>query len=273
MVKKKKSVSKKSSKRKVAKRKSVSSKKVKSVSSNVPVKKSGKLVRVKTGVPKLDPLIQGGLKENSINLVVGDAGSGKTIFAMHFLMQGLKEGESCLYITFEEKKEKLYEDMSSFKWDFGKFEEQKKFFYLEYSPEQVKSLIEEGGGTVDQLISKRKITRLVIDSATSFSLLYQDELTRKEAGLALFKLINKLGCTAVLTSQGTFKDGRLQATSMEFEADSIMLLYHIRQNGLRQRAIEVLKMRGTKHTNKSMSFTIDSSGLRISPGKLFRLNL
>jgi circadian clock protein KaiC len=265
-------------KRSVSKKKSGSKKRaqgaLKKLSSNLsPTKSSGKIHRVKTGVPKLDPLIAGGLKENSINLVVGDAGSGKTIFAMHFLMQGLKEGESCLYITFEEKKEKLYEDMNSFNWNFSKFEEDKKFFYLEYSPEQVKSLIEEGGGTVDQLISKRKISRIVIDSATSFSLLYQDELTRKEAGLALFKLINKLGCTAVLTSQGTYKDGRLQATSMEFEADSIVLLYHMKQSGIRHRAIEVLKMRGTKHTNKTMSFVIDGKGLNVSPGKLFKMNL
>ena len=101
--------------------------------------------RVKTGIVNLDPLIQNGLKEKSVTLIAGDAGSGKTIFALQFLLQGLKNGETCLYLTFEEKKEKLYDDMSAFKWDFLAYEQKKKFFYLEYSPEQVKSLIEEGG--------------------------------------------------------------------------------------------------------------------------------
>src|SRR3989344_2231288 len=136
--------------------------------------------RIQSGIVNLDPLIQGGLKERSISLVVGGAGSGKTIFAMQYLMEGLKRGEPGLYITFEEKKEKLYKDMSVFEWDFKVYEDKKMFFVLEYSPEQVKSLIEEGGGTIDQLISKESIKRVVIDSITSFLLLYQDELARKE---------------------------------------------------------------------------------------------
>src|SRR3989344_4399807 len=104
----------------------------------------------------------------------------------------------------------------------------KKFFYLEYSPEQVKSLIEEGGGTVDQLILKYNIKRLVIDSITSYYLLYQDEGSRKAAGLALFELINQWGCTAVLTSQAVTSKDDLMTSSLEFEADSIILLYHFR---------------------------------------------
>lgn len=227
--------------------------------------------RVKTGVFNLDPLIQGGLKEKSITLVVGSAGSGKTIFALQFLMQGLREGESCLYLTFEEKKEKLYSDMAAFGWDFSQYEEQKKFFYLEYSPEQVKSLIEEGGGTVDQLVAKNKISRLVIDSITSFSLLYQDELSRKEAGLALFELINKWGCTAVLTSQTVSKRDELQDVSLEFEADGIILLYHIKKGGSRLRALEVLKMRGTHHANTTMRLDFTPKGLMIKSREILKV--
>ncbi|MBU0470037.1 MAG: AAA family ATPase [Nanoarchaeota archaeon] len=226
--------------------------------------------RIKSGIPGLDPLTQGGLKEGSITLVIGTAGSGKTIFAMQFLMEGLKNGESCLYLTFEEKKEKLYSDVSAFGWDFKKYEEAKKFFAVEYNPEQVKSLIEEGGGTVDQLISKNKITRLVIDSITSFSLLYQDELSRKEAGLALFELMNKWGCTVLLTGQAVFKQQEFEETSLEFEADNIILLYHSKKAGKRIRALEILKMRGTKHVNKTMAFDITKTGLVVKPGTIVK---
>ena len=227
--------------------------------------------RVATGVINLDPLIEKGFVPKSINLVVGDAGSGKTIFAMQFLMEGLRRGESCIYITFEEKKDKLYEDMAEFGWDFDKYEKTKDFSYLEYSPEQVKSLIEEGGGTVDQLITKKKVSRLVIDSITSFSLLYQDELSRKEAGLALFELINKWGCTAVLTSQAISRRDELITSSLEFEADSIVLLYHVKQKGNRLRALEILKMRGTKHSNKTMGMNIANHGIEVRPGKPINL--
>jgi len=183
----------------------------------------------------------------------------------------LKQGESCLYITFEERKDKLYDDMLAFKWDLENYEKSKRLFFLEYNPEQVKSLIEEGGGTIDQLITKNNIKRLVIDSVTSFSLLYQDELSRKEAGLALFELINKWGCTAMLTSQASNYNNELKGAALEFEADSIILLYHSKIKEKRVRAIEVLKMRGTKHVNYTLGLEISNKGIIINPNKKVNL--
>ncbi|MBS3165603.1 hypothetical protein J4444_00630 [Candidatus Woesearchaeota archaeon] len=224
--------------------------------------------RLKSGIINLDPLIKGGFKEGSVTLVIGGAGSGKTIFGMQYLVEGLQNGEAGLYLTFEEKKGKLYEDMNVFGWNLQKYENEGSFHLLEYSPEQVKSLIEEGGGTIEQLVSKAKIRRVVIDSITSFVLLYQDELLRKEAGLALFELINKWGCTALLTSQGAYKQDELQGVSLEFEADNIIILNHLKRNGDRIRSIEVLKMRGTNHTNKTPLFEITSKGVVVHPSKV-----
>jgi len=141
---------------------------------------------------------------------------------------------------------------------------------MEYNPEQVKSLIQEGGGTVDQLITKQKITRLVIDSITSFSLLYRDELSKKEAGLALFELINKWGCTAVLTSQASGRENG-KTPALEFEVDNIIILSHPKQAGKRNRAIEILKMRGTKHTNKTMELEISSTGMVVHSSKIVKI--
>ncbi len=225
------------------------------------------LDRRKTGIINLDPLIQGGFKENSVTLVIGSAGSGKTIFGIQYLIEGLLHGEAGLYLTFEQKKDKLYEDMGVFGWGLKKYEQQGLFHNLEYSPEQVKSLIEEGGGTIEQLITKAKIKRLVIDSITSFLLLYEDELARKEAGIALFELINKWGCTAVLTSQAVYKNEEVQGISLEFEADNIVILYHFKKKGIRVRALEILKMRGTNHTNKTVAFDITKNGLIVHPSK------
>ena len=67
--------------------------------------------RVSTGIKDLDTLLGGGYKKNSVNIVTGEAGTGKTIFSAQFLLRGLLEGEAGLYITFEEKREKFYEDM------------------------------------------------------------------------------------------------------------------------------------------------------------------
>jgi len=228
--------------------------------------------RVPTGIHNLDNLIQGGFKEGSVTLLVASPGSGKTIFSFQFLLTGLQKGENCLYLTFEEKKGKLYDDMLDFGWNFAMYEKKKQFFELEYNPEQVKSLIEEGGGTVDLLITKYNIKRLVIDSITSFELLYQDDLARKQAGLALFELINKWGCTAILTSQAQSRKFEPESDSLQFEADNIILLYHFKKHGHRIRGVEILKMRGTRHTNKTMGLEINNKGMTIKPGETVALD-
>jgi len=223
-----------------------------------------KVARIKTGIHGLDRLIQGGFKKKSINLIAGEAGSGKTIFAIQFLIEGIKNGEPGIYITFEERKEKLYEDMLSFGWNLAKYEKEKKFAFIEYTPEQVKTVLAEGGGLVENTVLKLKAKRLVIDSITSFTLMYQEELAKREASLSLFELINKWGCTAVLTSQVmSTKDATIIA-ALEFEADSIILLYHFRKKGTRIRALEILKMRGTKHPGKTFGIKIDENGLKVT---------
>lgn len=222
--------------------------------------------RVRTGIKGFDELIDGGFKKNSINLVSGGPGSGKTLFAMQFLYNGIdKYNENGLYITFEEKKNKIYDDVKGFSWDLEKYEKDKKFVFLEYTPEQVKKLLVEGGGSIEIIIERLNIKRLVIDSISSFGLLYQDELTKKESALALFELIEKWNCTALLTSQELESIGREYISSaVSFETDSIIILYHSKnKKGRRIRELEILKMRGTKHTESLKSFEITENGIEV----------
>lgn len=235
------------------------------------VKKRSKGRRVSTGITGLDPLIDNGFKEKTINLVAGGAGSGKTIFGIQFLVEGIRKGEPGIYVTFEERKDKTYEDMLTFGWDLAKYEKEEKFVFLEYTPEQVKKILVEGGGPIESIIEKVKAKRIVIDSITSFSLLYEDELTKKEAALSLFDLINKWGCTAVMTSQEVEKKGATITAALEFEVDSIILLYHSKMDGFRRRGLEILKMRGTKIPEKTYPLLIDKKGIRIDTTRMIRL--
>lgn len=224
--------------------------------------------RISSGIPGLDKVIQGGFKNGSINLVCGGAGSGKTTFAVQFLIDGIKNGKPGIYITFEEKKEKLYDDMLEFGWDLKHYEDQGLFKFLEYAPEQIKRVLVEGGGTIDAIITQMKAQRLAIDSITSFALLFQDELTQKESSLALFELINRWGCTAVLTSQAIQLSPEDLTAQLQFEVDSIIILYHFKSKGVRSRAIEVLKMRGTKTPEKTVKLDINKNGLAVDPNTI-----
>lgn len=233
-----------------------------------PIKKVIKKVKVErepTGIKDFDSLIEGGFEKNSTNLLVGSSGSGKSIFAIQFLMEGLKRGERCLYITFEEKKEEFYDNMIKFNWDLEKFEKQGRFVFLEYTPEKVKTMLEEGGGIIESIVLRKKIKRIVIDSITSFELLFEEDIEKREAALALFNMLRKWDCTSLLTYQGDpSRERKPSSRTLEFESDSISLLYFVRGKKQRERFIEVLKMRGTKHSLGIYPLSIEKSGVIIS---------
>ncbi len=228
------------------------------------MRSAGKRARIPTGISNFDSLIEGGFEQNSTNTIVGSSGSGKSIFATQFLMEGMKKGERCLYVTFEEKKKQFYNNMLEFGWDLEEYEKKGLFIFLEYTPIKVKTMLEEGGGTIETLVLSKKITRIVIDSITSFALLFEDELSRREAALSLFNMIRKWSCTSLLTSEeDPLGDKRTSSKSLEFESDSIIVLYFIRKKEQRQRYLEILKMRGTKHSKKIYGFEITHSGITI----------
>lgn len=220
---------------------------------------------VSSGISGFDNMAGGGFELNSINLVVGGSGAGKSIFALQFLLEGLKKGEKVLYVTFEEQKDDFYDNIKHLGWDLEKAEKSGNFIFLEYSPEKVKMMLDEGGGAIESIVFKNKITRMVIDSITSFALLFDDEKSKRQAVLGLFDIIRKWNCTTLLTVQHNPTDEEHRGmSSFEFEADSLILLYYLNISGERQRFIEILKMRGRRHSKNIHIFKIDR-GISIGP--------
>jgi len=177
----------------------VKKREIKKVKKKRAIKKVASSKKVQTGIPNFDKLIGGGFERSSSNIIVGGAGSGKTIFATQFLVNGMKMGEKSLYVTFEEKKEQFYTNMLKFGWDLEYYEKKDLFTFLEYTPVKVKTMLDEGGGTIESAILHKGITRVVIDSITSFALLFDKEIERREAALDLFNMIGGWNCTSLLT--------------------------------------------------------------------------
>ena len=265
MVKSKKKLVKKKEIKKNVKRKI--SKKISKVKKKSP--NAGR--RVSSGIPKFDEMIQGGFEKNSTNLLVGGSGTGKTIFAIQFLIEGMKKGENCLYVTFEEKKEQFYENMKAFGWNLEKYEKDGLFLFLEYTPVKVRNMLDEGGGAIENAILEKHVKRIVIDSITSFALLFEDDQSKRHAALSLFNMIRGWDCTALLTSEENVENFNLPSEALEFEADSITALYFLsRSKDERERFIEVIKMRGTEHSKKVYPVRIDKKGMSVGCGSVSR---
>jgi KaiC/GvpD/RAD55 family RecA-like ATPase len=251
--------------------KKVGKKAVKKVVKKVVRKKpSDNLSRVLIGIPNYDSMVRGGYKKNSTNLLVGGGGGGKSIFSTQFLITGMKRGEKCLYVTFEERKQEFYQYMKDFGWDLEEYEKKGLFTFLQYTPVKVRTMLEEGGGEIERTIVNKGVKRIVIDSITSFALLFEDELAKRQAALSLFGMIRDWDCTSLLTleEEPILGAARNSPKTLEFEVDSLTFIYFIRRKGKRERFIEVMKMRGTDHSKSIYSYGISSKGISIGKSQV-----
>jgi len=240
----------------VKKAKKVVAKK-KKVMKKVVARKVAKIVRVPTGIKNLDRIIESGFEKNSTNLVVGGSGNGKSIFAIQFLIEGIKKGEKVLYVAFEEKKADFYVNMMELGWDLEKYEKEGKFFFLSYAPEKVKTMLEEGGGDIEMLVLGKKIQRIAMDSITTFVMLFESEVEMREGALSLFSLLRSWDCTSlIIYERDPLVDKKQSSRVLEFEADSLILLYFTRLKNERKRFLEVYKMRGTDHSKSVFPYEI-----------------
>ncbi len=230
--------------------------------------------RMSTGIANLDKIIEGGLEKNSTNLLVGGSGNGKSIFATQFLMEGVRNGETVLYVAFEEKKKEFYSNMLELGWDLEKAEKSGKFFFLSYTPEKIRTMLEEGGGDIETLVLTKGIKRIAIDSITAFVMLFDRDVEMREKTLALFSLLRSWTCTSLLIyERDPLIDKKQSSRILEFEADSLILLYFTRIKKERERFLEIYKMRGTNHSTNIFPYNIRSGvGINVSakpfPGSL-----
>lgn len=225
--------------------------------------------RAKTGIKGFDELIEGGFERESIVLLVGSAGTGKTLFGLQFLYEGVtKFDEPGVFISFEEDKESLYKHSLSFGWDFKKIENQGKFKLLQFKPHQVTTILEEGGGQIRDSLAEIKAKRVVVDSITAYGLLFTDEYKRREKILEFFNLLRKWGVTAVVICEDDPQRIEKQEGSIGFISDAVVSLHyqHDEEKGIRIHSLEVLKMRGTRHTNKLCAINFeDDEGIVVYP--------
>ena len=167
--------------------------------------------RISTGIPGLDPLIGGGLPACKSYLVTGEPGTGKSIFCMQFILNGLMGGEKAVYVTVDEKPAEIVEEAASLGWDLRKFIEERKLLILDASPffSGRSSTAARGGGldvakTVGDLASyvkRMEASRVVIDpvgpligSSDSSS------TTQEHARTLVHSLQEHMGTTNFLTS-------------------------------------------------------------------------
>lgn len=224
--------------------------------------------RVPTGIPGLDPLIEGGFVKGSINLIAGQCGTGKTIFCCQFLLEGLRRNEPGVYLTLEESEEDILKDVARFGWD-AEFKDaigRGKFMIVSMAPTGMRELQE----ITLRYIHKLNAQRFALDSLSIATMAWKisaAEVSKMRSEVFdFFKALKRTGVTSLLITE--IPEARMRALSRfgfeEFLADGVIVLYYLEFSaGGLPRSLLVRKMRRTKHTHDIHPLEITDKGIRV----------
>lgn len=222
--------------------------------------------KVKSGIPGLDRMMGGGFVKNSVIALAGDTGSGRTIFASQFLVAGATQfSEPGLFLSFDEQKESIYANLTSFGWDFLELEREQKLVFIEYPQNELSAFVEQESAIRD-LISTLGIKRVVIDSITPFALLFSSAEERHTNTLRLVSAVKSWKVTTMICSEtlpGTEHAVPRTVSSVESFSDGFIHLSFLRKDGRRERAVEIVKMRGLQHEHEIKPAQITSKGFSV----------
>src|SRR3989338_1990318 len=227
------------------------------------------LKRVKVGIPGFDKIIEGGLVSNSINLLSGGAGTGKTLFCLQFLLNGAKEfNEKGIYVSFEETEQDLKADAEAVGLSFQGMDNKIKFIHIP---------IDNVSGFLSRLIGEVGLfepKRVVIDSMSALAMPMEDDFERRKQIFKLKDALKGMNCTSILISEipsdsglGSEMTGRCSRFDIEeFLCDSVIVLYYAGIGGSSDRAVRVVKMRKTNHARGPLPMEIGKCGIKVLKG-------
>jgi circadian clock protein KaiC len=221
-------------------------------------------MRKSTGIRSLDELMEGGFKEGSINMVEGDAGSGKSTFAVQYMLAGVQAGEKCIYISVEENRKSFYANMKRFGFNLEQLENNGSFLFYECTAQRLRDFLEKGALGVEEEIKRMDAKRLVLDSISAFVLTYETESKQRLSVQRLFEKLKSWNLTSLIISESS-QD--YTPFGLHYIVDGWVRLYYKKVGQERVRTVEVLKMRGTKHKTTETVYRIEDEGLNLYPNE------
>ncbi|HOO56759.1 MAG TPA: circadian clock protein KaiC [bacterium] len=221
--------------------------------------------KLETGITGFDEIANGGIPTGRTTLVSGTSGSGKTVFAAQFLAEGIRhKNQNGVFVTFEEPTEDIRNNLASMDWDIKKWEEEKKWAFVDASPHPGQETFETGEydfgallARIENAIKKVSAKRVSLDSLGAiFSQFENSGIIRRE----LFRLaygFKSMGITVIMTAERLEEYGDIARHGVEeFVSDNVVILRNTLEAEKRRRTVEILKFRGTTHHKGEYPFTI-----------------
>lgn len=220
--------------------------------------------RVATGAEGLDKMLAGGFLPDSMVLVRGAPGTGKTSLALQFLLRGARQGEAGLFVSFEEFPRSLYRDAESLGWNLTDLEKDGILHLMFTSPEVFLASLGPPDSGLNRLIREADIRRLVLDSVSQFDRLTEECQELRRIHTQMVNGLRRERLTALLVGEDTHSDYQQAFDGgLSFLVDTIILMRYVEIDSAMQRAILVLKMRGSDHAKEIRRYRIGKGGLTV----------
>lgn len=219
--------------------------------------------RVSTGIEGLDEMTNGGYIRGSSVFMSGAAGTGKSIAAMHFLLDGIEQGEHAMFVSLEESRQQMYRNAAGFSWDFKQHEEGNLLNLYCTAPEE--NYLDELRTKITDAVVTNNTKRVAIDSLSALMSVHPEDSVRKFA-IQLMKDLKSRGVTCLFThaTPNLFGAGQVSDSSIAAAADQIVMLRYVEIDSNVRHAALVLKMRGSSHEKELREATFDNNGMSIS---------
>lgn len=223
------------------------------------------------GIAGLDELLGGGLPRLGTTVIQGATGTGKTLLALQFLLEGVARGERGALFTLEETPHQLRAIARGLGHDLAPLEASGQLAIRYTSPVELSTdrYLYEARDEVARL----GVTRAAFDSLTTMSLSLASEGRFREMVYAISKHLRIAGVTTVMTSESPQLLGtaQLAGDGISFIADNVILTRYVELDGRIERAISVLKARGLAHGSELRAMTIHAGGIDVVPGRFDEL--
>jgi circadian clock protein KaiC len=236
------------------------------------------LPKTPTGIVGLDEITDGGLPQGRPTLICGEAGCGKTLMSLEFIIRGAMEfNEPGVFMAFEEKAAELTMNVASLGFDLNKLQKDKKV-KLDHVHIDRSEIEETGEYNLEGLfirlgyaIDSIKAKRVVLDTLENlFAGLTNQTILRAELR-RLFQWLKEKGVTAVITGEKGDGNSLTRQGLEEYVSDCVILLDHRVINQISTRRLRVIKYRGSVHGTNEYPFLIDEEGISVLPITSLRL--
>jgi circadian clock protein KaiC len=234
--------------------------------SSIQLRQKSTTLRIASGSVELDEMCGGGFFRDSIILVSGATGTGKTLMVTAFIAGGIAKGERCLAFCFEESRQQFFRNAAGWGFDFEQLEKDGQLKVVTDYPEIMP--LENHLIRMKKIIADFKPNRVAIDS---LSALERNSTPRsfREFVISLTAFVKDQEMAGLFTSTTALLGGTsVTEAHISSICDSIVLLRYVEVYGEMRRALTVLKMRGSPHDKEIREFNIDGSGMHL--GKAFR---